>query len=216
MRPISLFVIVITLTLWTACDNTTVDNAANFEFETIDKEKNTFGLTGTIHYRLKNRLEKKLSRKYGRQQYKDSLLVPVIASVSKEIVSAYSAGEVYSYKRDEVVQKIDEQTKVKFAEYDIEVQSVSVWSVRLPDTLLRRFETEYVTQFESAMNNCSKETKGVITKIYDNVAYYEFIAENKKFERILSPENIRNKVNPGDSLVIVYACEEPRFHKVKE
>lgn len=86
MKHISIFLVLIISFLWAACDNTTVDNAADFKFKTIDKEKNTLNLIGTIRYRLKNRLEKKLSRKYGRQQYKDSLLIPVIASISKKSI----------------------------------------------------------------------------------------------------------------------------------
>src|SRR5258708_26265663 len=115
MRHISLFLILVVSFFGTACDNETVDNAADFKFETVDNEKNTINLIGTIRYRLKNKLEKKLTRKYGRQ-YKDSLFIPAISSISSKILKDYSAGEIYNYKRDEIVQKLDEQTKTTLAE----------------------------------------------------------------------------------------------------
>lgn len=215
MRHIALFLILIVAFFGTACDNEIVDRTADFEFETIDKETNKINLSVTIRYRLKSRLDKKLSREYGRH-YKDSLFLPPISSISKEILKDYSAGELYSYKRDEIEQRLNEQSKTTFAEFDIELSAFLIRSVGLSDTLMKRFEKEYVTRFQNAMNNCSKETKGVITKIHDTVVYYEFMIENKNYESILSPEETRDKVSLRDTLVIEYACEEPRFHRVKK
>jgi len=213
MRPISLFLILIVFVFGTACDNETVDNTADFEFKAVDNEKNTLNLIGTIRYRLKNRLEKKLTREYG--QYKDSLLVPAISTISSKIIKDYSAIEIYNYKRDEIVQKLDEQAKATFAEYEIEITSFSIWSVDLSDTLRYRLEKEHIVRFQNAMNNCSKETKGVISKIRDSIVFYEFVIENKDFKSILSQEEFVDKVSVGDSVVIEYACEDVIFHRVK-
>lgn len=212
MRLISILLII--SFLGTACDNETIDNAADFQFETVDREKNTINLIGTIRYRLKNRLENKLTSKYA-GQYKDSLLIPTISLFSSKIIKDYSAGEIYNYKRDEIVQKLNEQAKTTFAEYEIEVTNFSIWSVELSDTLRSRLEKEHIARFQNAMNNCSKETKGVITKIHDTIVYYEFVIENRNYESILSTEETWDKVSLGDSLVIQYACEDPIFHKVK-
>ncbi len=130
----------------TACDKELIDNAADFKFETVDNEKHTINLIGTIRYRLKNRLEKQLTRKYGRQ-YKDSLFIPTISSISRKILKDYSAGEIYNYKRDEIVQKLDELTKTTFADYDIEVTNFSIWSVELPDTLMDKLVKEHLERF---------------------------------------------------------------------
>ncbi len=143
MRPLSLFLILIIPCFGTGCDNETVDNAADFEFETIDKETNKIGLTVTIRYRLKNRLEKKLERKYGRH-YKDSLLLPAISVISKKVLGDYSAGEIYNYKRDSIEQKLGGQTKTTFAEYDIEVTDFFIRSVQLSDTLMDRLTKEHL------------------------------------------------------------------------
>jgi hypothetical protein len=215
MRLVSFLLILIISVLGASCDNETVDDAANFKFETVDKEKNTINLIGTIRYRLKNRFEKNLIRKYGRQ-YKDSLLIPTISTISSKILKEYSAGEIYNYKRSEIVQKLDEQAKVTFAEYEIEVTNFSIWSVELPDTLRNRLEKEYVTRFQNAMNNCSKETNGIITKNRGSLIFYKFVIKNKNFEGILNPEKAGDKVSIGDSLVIEYACEDPVFHRVKK
>jgi regulator of protease activity HflC (stomatin/prohibitin superfamily) len=139
--------------LGTACDNKLIDNAADFRFETIDNEKNTITLVGTIRYRLQNRLEKKLTRKYGRQ-YKDSLFIPTITSISKEILKDYSAGEIYNYKRDEIVQRLYQQTKTSFSDYDIEVTNLAIWSVELPDTLMDKVVKKHLERFgKDSVNN---------------------------------------------------------------
>lgn len=130
-------------------------------------------------------------------------------------MSDYSAGEIYSYKRGEVVQKLDDQTKTAFVEYDIEVTNFSIWSVELPDTLMHRLEKEFVTRFENAINNCSREMKGVVTKIRDDIIFYAFMIENKSYDGILNSEE-GGKVSIGDSVSIEYACEDPFFHRVKK
>jgi regulator of protease activity HflC (stomatin/prohibitin superfamily) len=143
MRHISLFLILIVSVFGTACQNETIDNAADFKFETIDKETHRINLIVTIRYRLKSRLEKKLSNKYGRH-YKDSLLLPVISSISKTVLKDYSAGEIYNYKRDEIEQKLGGQTKTTFAEYNIELTDFLVRSVQLSDSLMQRLEKEHL------------------------------------------------------------------------
>lgn len=220
MRHVSLFVILIISFIGTACDSETVDNAADFKFQAVDKEKNIFNLVGTIRYRLKNKLEVILKSKYGRQLYKDSLLVPVISSISKKVLSDYSAVEIYNYKRDEIVQKLNEQTKTAFAEFKIEVTNVFIWSVELPDTLEQKIEKEHVKRFQNAFNNCSREIKGVVTEVkhWTNGDYitYEFKIGDKKYTGYASSTEFRDKLGVGDSLAIEYACEDAILNRVKK
>ncbi len=220
MRHISLFLILIVSVFGTACDNEIIDNSADFEFETIDNEANEIDLIVTIRYRLISRLDKKLSREYGRH-YTDSLFLPVVSSVSKKILKDYSAGEIYNYKRDEIEQKLEEQTKTTFAQDDIELTAFLIRSVKLSDTVMRRFEKEYVTRFTNSISNRSKEMKGVVTKIDDltngdRIVFFEFMIENKNYKGILRPDEDRDKVILGDTLVIEYACEDPIFHRLKK
>jgi hypothetical protein len=221
MRPISLFLILIVSALGTACDNEIIDNGADFKFETIDKESNKINLEVTIRYRLKSRTEKQALRKYGRH-YKDSLLLPVISSISESILKDYSAGEIYNYKREEIEQKLNVQTKTTFAESDLELTSFFINSVKLSDTLMQRLEKEHIARFQEAMNNCKREIKGAISQItdmgsYEDLVMYEFFIENKRYFGYLNKEEAKRseKVTLGDSLVIEYACEDPIFHKVK-
>ena len=214
MRYISVFLILIVSVLGTACDNEIVDNAADFEFEAMDKETNKIDLRVTIRYRLKSRMEQKLSRKYGRH-YKDRLLLPAISSISIKILKDYSVGEIYNYKRDEIEQRLGEQTKTTFGDYDLELTAFLIRSVGLSDTLMRRFETEHITRFQNAFNNCSKEIEAVITIHRDNIVFYEFMIENKSYKGMVIPEDA-DKVNLGDSLTIEYACEDPVFNRAKK
>jgi hypothetical protein len=214
MRPISLFLILIVSALGTACDNEVIDNVADFKFETIDKESNKINLEVTIRYRLKNRTEKRALRKYGRH-YKDSLLLPVISSISERILKDYSAGEIYNYKREEIEQKLNVQTKPTFAESDLELTSFFINSVNLSDTLMQRLEKEHIARFESSMKTCIREIKGVITIHRDNVGFYEFMVESKNYSGMLTQEEF-DKVSLGDSLTIEYACEDPVFNRTKK
>ena len=199
----------------TACDNEIISTGADFEFETIDKETNKIDLIVTIRYQLKSRLKKKLLTRYGRH-YKDSLLLPTISSISRAVLQNYFAGEIYNYKRNEIEQKIREQIKTEFAESDIELSDFLIRSVGLSDTLMARLQKEHVVRFQNAINNCSKEVNGIITKIRDSIVFYEFTIENKNYDGILNPEEIGDKVNVGDSLVLEYACEDPIFHRLKK
>ena len=214
MRPISLFLILIVSVLGTACDNEIIERAADFEFKTIDKESNTINLQVTIRYRVKSRLEKKASRKYGRH-YQDSLLLPTISSISKAVSKDYSTGEIYNYKRDEIEQRLGEQTKTVFDQADIELTAFLIRSVGLSDTVMQRFQKEYVERFESSMKNCIREVEGVITIHRDNVGFYEFMIENKNYRGMLTQEEF-DKVSIGDSLTIEYACEDPVFNRTKK
>jgi SPFH domain / Band 7 family len=217
MRHISLFLVLIVSVLATACDNEIIDNSADFEFETIDKEANKLNLTVTIRYRLKSRLEKKIEGKYGRH-YKDSVLLPAISSVSEKVLKDYSAGEIYNYRRDEIEQRLGEQTKTTYAESDIELTDFLIRSVKLSDTVMHKFEKEHATRFQKAMNNCIRDVKAVVTDMRsgDPIVFYEFIIENKNYKGVLNIDAIGSKVNLGDSVSIEYACEDPIFHRVKK
>jgi hypothetical protein len=220
MRYVSLTLILIVSILGAACDNEIVDRAADFEFETTDKETNKIDLIVTIRYRLKSRLEKNLIRKYGRH-YKDSLFLPAISSISKKVLQDYSAGEIYSYRMGEIEQKLGEQTKTTFAEYDLELTAFLFRSVGLSDTLLKRLETEHVVRFQNAMNKCSREIKGVVTRIDSlrsggRIVQYEFKVQNRNYESILGLDEDSDKVTLGDTLIIEYACEDAIFHRLKK
>jgi len=140
MRLIPLFLL---LFFGVACSNETIENAADFEFETIDKETDKINLIVTIRYRLKSRLGDELSRRYG-GHYKDSLLLPIISSISKTVLKDYSAGEIYNYRRREIEQELGEQTKTTFAETNIELTAFLIRSVELSDTLMRKLEKEHL------------------------------------------------------------------------
>jgi hypothetical protein len=198
----------------TACDNEIIERVADFEFETFDKESNTINLQVTIRYRLQSGVAKQASSKYGRH-YKDSLLLPAISSLSREILKDYSADEIYNYKRDEIEQRLGEETKTVFGQADVELTEFLIRSVVLPDTVMQRFLKKHIEQFQSSMKHCTKEVKGVITFHRDNIGFYEFLVENKNYRGVLTQEEF-DKVSLGDSLIIEYACEDPVFNRTKK
>ncbi len=220
MKQISFFLITISF-LIAACDNSTINNGADFEFEATDKENNYMNIVGKIRYQLSGRLQERLSKKYGRQQYKDSILVPVISSISRKILSEFDVIEIYSYRREEIDQKLHQHVRSAFAEYEIEVTNFSIWSVELSDSLKQTIGPEYIVRFETSIGKCSKQTKGVITRIDslksdDRLVFYEFMVEDNSHESILTREEDSRELSPGDTLVIEYACEYPGFHRLRK
>lgn len=143
MRQITIFVALVAFCSTTACNNKTVDGAADFEFKSADNETNEINLTVTVRYRIKSRLEKKFENEYGRH-YKDSLLLPVISTISKGVLGGYSAGEIYNYQRDSIEQKFKRQTKTTLEKYDIELTEFFIRSIGLSDTLMRKLEREHI------------------------------------------------------------------------
>jgi hypothetical protein len=220
MRLVLPSIILIVSVFGTACDNKIVYRSADFEFKTTDREYNIINLHVSVRYQIKSRLDRKLSKKYGRN-YKDILIQPIIFSISEKVLRDYSAIEIYDYNREEIEQKLKEQTKSTFSKSDFELTDFFIGSVKLPDTLMGRLRKEHIARFQEAMNNCTKETKGVVTEIhdmgsYDDLVYYEFSIDKKKYKGILNKEDIVNKLSIGDSVAIKYACENPIFHKIEK
>lgn len=217
MKAISQIPLLLVFLLVSACNYEIVDNTADFELETIDQESNTVGLNVTINYRLTSRMEDKLLRKYG-VEYKEILLLPVVSTVTKKVIKDYSAGEVYSYKRDEIEQKLDQEVKRALAESNIKLTGLFMRSVQLSDTLMEKLKKEFPVRYQKAMNDCTRETKAVITELRpgDPIFLYEYTIENKKHNGIANQADLGSNVHRGDSITIEYACKDPFFHRLKK
>ena len=138
--------------LSTACDNETIENSFDIDFEALDKDANQINLTVTTRYRLTSRLEKKLVRTYGRR-FEDRLIIPTVRSVSREALAAYSASEIYNYKRKEIEEKLEGLAKTAFVEYNVELTDLLIRSVELPDALRQALEKEHLER----LNNKDKQ-----------------------------------------------------------
>jgi hypothetical protein len=207
------FLVVLTLIIVTACNGQTINNGADFEFNSFDSDSNELEFKVTIRYQLGSTLERKLSNKYN-EQYKNGLLLPIISSISDQLMKDYTALEIYNYKRKEIEEKLKRQTKQKFVEYDIDLNELFIRSVGLSDSLRNQLQEEHLRNFQSAMNSCTKETKGVVTEIHsmgdqEDLIFYTFIVENKSYDGIPRNEQLGMDVKVGDSLEIEYACENP-------
>ena len=220
MRWISVFVILTVSFICTSCNSQVTTRSAELELETIDSERNKIDLTLTIRYQLNSRQENKLVEEYGRQ-YGNSLFQPIISSISNDLLTEYSAIEIYNYKREEIELKLGERTKLKLKEYDLEVSEFLIRSVGMSDTLMQQLEKEHNKRYQDAMNNCTKEVTGVISAIQDlgnsnPLIFYEFIVDDKNYKGIPSPGDVELEAAVGDSLIIEFACENPIFNRVKK
>jgi len=129
--------------LGSSCSNEKIGNGFDANFDIVDNESTKLSLIVVSHFSLYTNTELKLEREYGKH-YKDSLLIPLVESISRNIVKEYSAGEIYNYKRSEIEQKIIEQTRNAFASHDITLEKLFIGSVELSDELRERLVKEHV------------------------------------------------------------------------
>jgi len=74
---------------------------------------------------------------------------------------------------------------------------------------------------QNAIDNCSKEIKGLITEIDHRLSrgdyfHYEFKIGNKKYKGTQNTKELREKMGVGDSVVIEYSCDNLDYHRIKD
>jgi len=212
-----LWTILLSVALGTACTTEVYDDSSEFEFEAGDKDSNRLSFHVRIDYRISNRLEDKLMREYG-DQYKEILFLPLITSVSIELLKNYSAIEIYNIRRVEIEEKIMSHMAEKFKKAGLELKRVFITSVQLPEALRIKIQKEFTQRFNNAMDSCRKEIGGVITmrKAGEPVAFYKFNVDDKDYSGIINTTEVKVEINPGDSILLEYACEEPAFNRLKK
>ena len=72
-----------------------------------------------------------LQEKFG-EQYKDMMIIPEVRSVTRQILQHYSAEEIYSWKRNEIVLAINKEVKVILLKNNIQLNELLMKSVELP------------------------------------------------------------------------------------
>lgn len=151
------FIVLMITFFWTACGNEKITDGFDFDyFSAIDKESNKMSLMVGSRYFLKTRDLEKYQKKYG-SNYKDSLLLPIVISISRNTLREYSAGDIYNYKRQEVEQKIGERVRVTLNSYNIEMINFYISSVKLPDELMRKLEKKHIERLKNNEKGDNKQ-----------------------------------------------------------
>jgi hypothetical protein len=199
----------------TSCYEKVDEYLNDFEFISNDKDLNEIKFYITIKYKINKSLELKLKKELG-DKFRNKFFLPIIKSVSKSVFSEYSAADIYSYERSNIESSIEERLKLEFKKNRIEITDFLIRSVVLSEELSEKLEKEHVERFLNALNKCSKETKVVITKIRDSIGFYQFSVDEKIFNGLLMPNDLKSGLKAGDSILIEYACEKPIFHRLKK
>ncbi len=126
----------------------------------LTKEGLRVDLDITILYHLREDVVSDIYRNLG-IGYEETVLRPQIRSTIREVISNYDAKEVYSEKRDDVSVGIFDKLQSSLNSRGIEIESVLLRNVRLPDNLAESIQQKLQAEQESERYDfiLSKEKK---------------------------------------------------------
>lgn len=81
-------------------------------------------------------------------QYGERIVKDVIRSAAREVMGKYTPEELYSIKRDSVRSEISDIVRVKLENKNIQLQSVNIRSIGLPETLKAAIQQKLVQEQE--------------------------------------------------------------------
>jgi regulator of protease activity HflC (stomatin/prohibitin superfamily) len=113
------------------------------EFDILDKHGRFLRVKITVRFFPMPDKIGFLDEKFG-EHYTDILIIPEARSVVRQICGRYSAEDVYSSKRDEVVQEINKEAEMTFKENSIQLDELLIRSVELPAQLREELEKKSV------------------------------------------------------------------------
>lgn len=114
----------------------------------LTKEGLDVTLDVTILYRL---VEEKASDIYSQfgLQYRDVIIRPIIRSVIRQVISEFEAKDVYSEKREEVVERMRTSLAKEFEPRGLLLEEVLLRDVELPDRLIQSIQDKLTAEQES-------------------------------------------------------------------
>ncbi len=105
-------------------------------------------LDATIWYRPKTDELGTLHKKIG-ASYLDRVIKPAIRSATRSVVGRYTPEQIYSSKRDVIQKEIDTETRKILSDKHIDIISVLVRDVTLPQTIRQAIERKLGQEQES-------------------------------------------------------------------
>ena len=129
------------------------------------------------------------------QQYVAKLVIPEVRSAVRKIMGQYNAEEIYSTKRQEVEQKIIEETESVLGQNYIQMTALLIRSIKIPDNLKKAIEDKLTKQQEALAYEyvVEKEEKEKQRKIIqaEGIAEYNRIITASMTDRVLTYEGIQ-------------------------
>ncbi len=129
------------------------------------------------------------------QQYVAKLVIPEVRSAVRKIMGQYNAEEIYSTKRQEVEQKIIEETESVLGQNYIQMTALLIRSIKIPDNLKKAIEDKLTKQQEALAYQyvVEKEEKEKQRKIIQaqGIAEYNRIITESMTDKVLTYEGIQ-------------------------
>jgi len=116
--------------------------------EALTKEGLKVDLDMTVLYHLREESASDVYRELG-TNYDEKILRPLVRSAIREIIAVYEAKDIYSDKREEAASRIKESLVASAGDRGIEIESVLLRNVKLPEMLTQAIEEKLTAEQEA-------------------------------------------------------------------
>jgi regulator of protease activity HflC (stomatin/prohibitin superfamily) len=148
--------------------------------------------------------------------YVNRIVVPEVRSAVRRIMGKYNAEEIYSTMRATVEQEIYDETENVLLTKNIDMQTLLIRSIKLPDQLKQAIETKLQAeqealayQFRLEREKSEAERKRIEA---EGIAKYNLIVNSSLTDRILKQRGIDATVelakSPNSKIVVVGAGKD--------
>jgi len=128
------------------------------------------------------------------QNYVSTLVVPEVRSTVRRVTGRYTAEEIYSTKRAEVENKINEETAIVLLKNNIKMQALLIRAINLPADIKQAIESKLRSQQEAlAMKFVNEKERMEATRKKieaDGIAIYNRILNSSLTDNILKQKGI--------------------------
>jgi len=128
--------------------------------DTLTNEGLSVKLDITVYYKTLPTTVSELHQKVG-PTYKEILVRPTTRTSIRDVVAGYSAKEIYSSMREEIVENIQNSIESKLLGRGIIIESVQLRNVKLPAQLENSIETKLVAEQEKEAMIFKLEKEGI-------------------------------------------------------
>ncbi len=120
-------------------------NNSDEEIEVLASNGLTIGMDLSVRYRPVNDKLPQLHTTYG-QDYYDRLVRPELRSVAREVVGQFTPEELYSTRRAELQEQIEQRLAAAVERGYIELEAVLIRDIELPEQIRRAIENKLEEQ----------------------------------------------------------------------
>ena len=117
------------------------------------------GVDVTVQYRILKEKAPELHREIG-PRYRDTLIIPQVRSKVRDAVGQFNAADLISTKRTELERSVTEALRAALAEHDLELVSVLLREIRIPERVAQVIEENRRRQAEIAAQRRVIEAQG--------------------------------------------------------